>query len=92
MRSMGSGDGYHRAYLRPAQAAFLEAHEHGLAYFGGVFRTLRYDNLKACVVKILRGRQREETDRIVSFRSHWGFASEYCNRASGHKKGGVEGE
>ena len=92
MRSMASGDGFHRAYLRATQAAFLEAHEHAFAYFGGVFRTLRYDNLKANVVKILRGRQRQETERIITFRSHWGFQSEYCNPESGHEKGGVEGE
>lgn len=92
MRSMASGDAFHRAYLRATQAAFLEAHEHAFAYFGGVFGTLRYDNLKAAVVKILRGRQRIETERIIAFRSHWGFASEYCNPASGHEKGGVEGE
>lgn len=92
MRSMASGDAFHRAYLRPTQAAFLEAHEHAFAYFGGVFRTLRYDNLKACVIKILRGRQRQETERIIGFRSHWGFQSEYCNPESGNEKGGVEGE
>lgn len=42
--------------------------------------------------KILRGYQRVETDRIIAFRSHWGYRSEYCNPASGHEKGGVEGE
>jgi hypothetical protein len=44
------------------------------------------------VKKILRGRQRIETDRIIAFRSHWGFQAEYCNPASGNEKGGVEGE
>ena len=92
MRSMASGDGFHRAYTNATQQAFLEAHEHGFSYFGGVFRTLRYDNLKAAVKKILRGYQREETERVIAFRSHWGFKSEYCNPASGNEKGGVEGE
>jgi transposase len=92
MRSMGSGDAFHRAYTNATQQAFLEGHEHGFAYFGGVFRTLRYDNLSAAVKKILRGRQREETSRVIAFRSHWGFQSEYCNPASGNEKGGVEGE
>jgi transposase len=91
MRSMASGDGFHRAYTNATQQAFLEAHEHGFDYFGGVFRTLRYDNLKAAVKKILRGYQREETERVIAFRSHWGFKSEYCNPASGNEKGGVEG-
>jgi hypothetical protein len=44
------------------------------------------------VKKILRGYQRVETDRIIEFRSHWGFQSEYCNPAKGNEKGGVEGE
>jgi transposase len=46
MRSMASGAAYHRAYLRATQQAFLEAHELAFHYFGGVFRRLRYDNLK----------------------------------------------
>lgn len=92
MRSMASGGGFHRAYTNATQQAFLEGHEHGFAYFGGVFRTLRYDNLSSAVKKILRGRQREETERIIAFRSHWGYASEYCTPGRGHEKGGVEGE
>ena len=46
MRSMGSGDAFHRAYTNATQQAFLDGHEHAFAYFDGVFRTLRYDNLK----------------------------------------------
>ena len=92
MRSMASGDAFHRAYLHATQQALLEAHELAFAYFGGVFRTLRYDNMGSLVKKILRGRQRVETDRIIAFRSHWGFQSEYCNPAKGNEKGGVEGE
>jgi len=92
MRSMASGDAFHRAYTNATQQAFLEGHEHAFAYFHGVFRTLRYDNLTLAVKKILRGRQRVETERVIAFRSHWGFRSEYCNPASGHEKGGVEGE
>lgn len=92
MRSMASGDAFHRAYTNATQQAFLEAHEMAFAYFGGVFRMLRYDNLSAAVKKILRGRQRVETERIIAFRSHWGFRSEYCNGGKGNEKGGVEGE
>jgi len=92
MRSMGSGGAFHRAYTNATQQAFLEGHEHGFRYFGGVFHKLRYDNLSIAVKKILRGRQREETERIIAFRSHWGFQSEYCNPARGNEKGGVENE
>ncbi|MEO7650740.1 MAG: IS21 family transposase [Bryobacteraceae bacterium] len=92
MRSMGSGDAFHRAYTNATQQALLEAHEYAFSYFGGVFQKLRYDNMSSLVKKMLRGRQRIETDRIIVFRSHWGFQSEYCNPASGNEKGGVEGE
>src|SRR5664279_1249711 len=92
LRSMASGGAFHRAYPHANQQAFLEAHELAFAYFGGVFRILRYDNLKSAVKKILRGHQREETARFIGFRSHWGFASEFCTPGEGHEKGGVEGE
>jgi len=92
MRSMASGGAFHAGYYHATQAAFLEAHELAFAYFGGVFRQLRYDNLKSAVQKILRGYQREETARFIAFRSHWGFASEFCNGGKGNEKGGVEGE
>jgi transposase len=85
MRSMASGDAFHRAYTNATQQALLEGHEHAFAYFGGVFRTLRYDNMTSVVKKILRGRQRVETERIIAFRSHWGYQSEYCNPAKGNE-------
>ena len=77
MRSMASGAAFHRAYLHATQQAFLEGHEGAFAYFGGVFRLLRYDNLASAVRKILRGHRREETVRFVAFRSHWRFAAEF---------------
>ena len=92
MRSMNSGGAFHRAYTNATQQAFLEAHEYAFAYFGGVFQTLRYDNLAAAVKKIFRGYERQETERMMAFRSHWGFRSEYCRPARGNEKGGVEME
>jgi hypothetical protein len=89
---MASGGAFHCAFPHCSQQAFLEAHELGFAYFLGVFKTLRYDNLKSAVKKILRGHQREETTRFIAFRLHWGFQSEFCTPGEGHEKGGVEGE
>src|SRR5437763_10028217 len=74
MRSRASGDAFHRAYTNATQQALLEGHEYAFDYFGGVFGTLRYDNMASVVKKILRGRQRIETDRMIAFRSHF-FAS-----------------
>ena len=92
MRSMASGGAFHRAYPHASQQAFLEAHELAFAYFGGVFHRVRYDNLGSAVKRILRGSQREETERFIAFRSHWGFESEFCTPGEGHEKGGVEAE
>jgi transposase len=92
MRGMASGGAFHRAYPHASQQAFLEGHELAFPYFGGVFETLRYDNLKSAVKKILRGHRREETVRFIAFRSHWGFDSEFCTPGKGNEKGGVEGE
>jgi len=92
MRSMASGGAFHRAYPHASQQAFLEAHELAFRYFGGVFVVVRYDNLSSAVKRILRGHQREETERFIAFRSHWGFLSDFCNPGRGNEKGGVEGE
>jgi transposase len=81
----------HCAFPHASQQAFLEAHGRAFAYFGRVFKTLRYDNLRSAVKKIPRGHQREETTRFIAFRSRWDFESEFCTPAEGHEKGGVEG-
>jgi transposase len=92
MRSMASGGAFHVIYEHATQQAFLEAHEKAFAYFGGVFAVLRYDNLSSAVKRILRGRERDQTDRFIAFRSHWGYQAEFCNGGRGNEKGGVEGE
>ena len=92
MRSMASGGAFHCAFERATQQAFLQAHEQGFHYFGGVFKRLRYDNLPLAVKRILQGSRREETARFIAFRSHWRFESVFCNPGAGHEKGGVEGE
>jgi hypothetical protein len=50
-----------------------------------------YDNLKAAVNKVLKGRDREEQVSFIAFRSHYLFESRFCNVAQAHEKGLVEG-
>lgn len=92
LRSMASGAAFHRAYLHATQQAFLDGHQRAFHYYGGVFRRLRYDNLSSAVKKILRGREREQTERFIAFRSHWQFEASFCAPGKGHEKGGVENE
>ena len=93
MRACHSGREFHMAFPRQTQQAFLEAHVEAFAYFGGVFETMRYDNLKSAVKRVLRGRRRIESDRFIAMRSHYVFASEFCipGEQGAHEKGGVEG-
>lgn len=92
LRACYSAHAFHMAFERATQQAFLQAHEEAFHYFGGVFAEIKYDNLSAAVKQILRGHSREETERFVAFRSHWGFVSNFCNPGRGNEKGGVEGE
>jgi transposase len=93
MRACSSGREFVMAFPRQTQQAFLEAHVAALEYFGGVFKVLRYDNLKSAVTKVLRGRRRVESDRFIALRSHYLFDSEFCRpgKEGAHEKGGVEG-
>ena len=94
MRLSASGRAYVRAYLNEAQEVFLDGHVRAFEHFGGVPRRIRYDNLKAAVERVLKGRDRVESDRFVALRSHYGFESFFCQPGikGSHEKGGVEGE
>jgi transposase len=94
MRLSASGQAFRRAYLNEAQEVFLDGHVRAFEAFGGVPGTVRYDNLKAAVVRVMKGRDRLESERFVALRSHYGFESFYCRPGleGSHEKGGVEGE
>ena len=94
MRLSASGRGYARAYLNECQEVFLDGHIRAFEHFGGAPRRIRYDNLKAAVERVLKGRDRIESDRFIALRSHYGFDSFFCQPGikGSHEKGGVEGE
>jgi len=94
MRLSASGRSFARAYLNEAQEVFLDGHVRAFAHFTGCPGRIRYDNLKAAVAKVLKGRGRDETERFVALRSHFGFDSFFCvpGIEGSHEKGGVESE
>jgi transposase len=94
MRLSHSGRAFHVAFGTQAQEAFLEGHVLAFAHFGAVPALVRYDNLKPAVTRVLRGRDRLESERFVALRSHYGFDSFFCRPGitGAHEKGGVEGE
>jgi len=94
MRLCCSGRAFHAAFTSQGQEAFLQGHVLAFAHFGGVPGRIRYDNLKPAVIKVLKGRNRTESDRFIALRSHYGFDSFFCRpgKDGAHEKGGVEGE
>ena len=94
MRLCCSGRAYHAAFISQGQEAFLQGHLLAFAHFGGVPGRIRYDNLKPAVIKVLKGRNRIESDRFIALRSHYAFDSFFCRpgKDGAHEKGGVEGE
>ena len=94
MRLSHSGRAFHVAYGTQAQEAFLQGHVEAFAHFGGVPGRVRYDNLKPAVTRVLRGRNRDESNRFTALRCHYGFDAFFCipGKEGAHEKGGVEGE
>jgi transposase len=94
LRLSCSGRAFHVAFATQAQEAFLEGHVLAFDYFGAVPGRVRYDNLGPAVVRVLRGRDRAESERFIALCSHYGFDSFFCvpGKEGAHEKGGVEGE
>lgn len=93
MRACYSGKEFHMSFSHQNQQAFLDGHVAALNYFGGVFASIRYDNLTSAVKKVFRGRKRIETDKFIALRSHYLFDAIFClpGLQGAHEKGGVEG-
>lgn len=95
LRLSCSGKGITLGFLAPDQTAFLEGHAIAFERLGGVpVGRIRYDNLTSAVAKVLKGRDRVETERFALLRSHYGFDAFFCEpgESGAHEKGGVEGE
>jgi transposase len=94
MRSCFSGACFVMAFETQCQQAFFEGHVHALNWYGGVFATIRYDNLASAAKKTLKGRNRVENERFVALRSHYLYESWFTlvGIEGAHEKGGVEGE
>jgi hypothetical protein len=79
-----------RAYPTQKQEAFFDGHVAAFHFLGGIPWRLTYDNLSTAVLRVLEGRNRDEQQAFIAFRSHYLFASRFCTPGQGHEKGGVE--
>lgn len=63
------------AYERANLESFLDGHVRAFEFFGGVPKRLAYDNLKAAVIRVGRGRERQLNTTFKELRSWYLFAS-----------------
>jgi len=86
-----SDDCFVMAFPAETTEAFLEGHNHAFAYFGGVPRTILYDNTKIAVARILGDGTRTKTQAFSELESHYLFAEKFGRPGKGNDKGKVEG-
>ena len=86
-----SDDSFVMAFPAETTEAFLEGHNHAFAYFGGVPRTILYDNTKIAVARILGDGTRTKTRAFSELQSHYLFAEKFGRPGKGNDKGKVEG-
>jgi len=92
LKLSGSRDPFMMAFRSAKQEAFFEGHRNAFEYFGGVPRTIIYDNLKTAVARILQGKNRKEQNAFTVFKAHYLFSADFCNAGRGNEKGQVEKE
>jgi len=90
MRMRYSGVIFATAFHTEKIEAFLEGHRLAFEWLGGVPRSVRYDNPKTAVTKILAGPARDEHVLLSNLRAHYLFDSEFCRPGEPHEKGSVE--
>ncbi|MFQ5510169.1 MAG: IS21 family transposase [Leptospirillia bacterium] len=90
--SLPHSDGvFVKAYPGETTEAFCDGHNAAFAFFGGVPRTVLYDNTKLAVARILGDGTRKRTQRFTELLSHYLFEPRYGRPGRGNDKGKVEG-
>ena len=90
MRECYSADMFCNVFYRQNEESFLEGQISGLEYFGGAPRKVIFDNAKVAVKEGF-GVHAKIQARYAALSAHYAFKPEFCNIASGHEKGLVEG-
>jgi transposase len=80
-----------QAYPAETSEAFCEGHHAGFEFFGGVPRSILYDNTKLAVARILGDGTRRHTKVFSELQSHYLFADRFGRPGKGNDKGKVEG-
>lgn len=79
------------AFPAETKEAFCEGHNHAFAHFGGVPRSIVYDNTKLAVARLLKDGTRHPTPMFRELQSHALFEPRFARPRTGNDKGKVEG-
>ena len=79
------------AYPAETTEAFCDGHVRAFTFFGGVPRSILYDNTKIAVARILGDGERQRTRVFSELRSHYLFEDRFGRPGKGNDKGKVEG-
>ncbi|TDX62833.1 transposase [Methylosinus sp. sav-2] len=79
-----------RAYPQQTHEMLFDAHNHAFRVLGGAPRRGVYDNMRAAIDKVGRGKERQVNARFAAMVSHFLFEAAFCNPASGWEKGQIE--
>jgi transposase len=85
-----SDAGFVKAYPAETTEAFLDGHVSAFAFFGGVPRSILYDNTKLAVVRVLGDGKRQRTRAFSELTSHYLFVDRFGRPGRGNDKGKVE--
>ena len=85
-----SGAMFVAAFPTERQDAFLLGQRWAFEFWGGVPRSVVYDNLKPAVAQLLRGHSRQEQQVFRHFHSVYGYEAIFANPHAGWEKGSVE--
>jgi transposase len=79
------------AYPAETTEAFCDGHVKALTFFGGVPKSILYDNTKIAVARILGDGKRQRTQTFSELQSHYLFEDRFGRPGKGNDKGKVEG-
>src|ERR671916_313900 len=80
-----------KAYPAETAEAFCDGHNAAFSFFGGVPRSMLYDNTRLAVARILGDGTRRRTRAFAELQSHFLFADRFGRPGKGNDKGKVEG-
>jgi transposase len=90
MKLSYSGKPFVMAFPTQRQEAFFEGQHQAFSWFQGVPSRISYDNLTLAVQKVFRGRNRQEQQAFIAFRSHYLFESHFAMPHHPQEQGRVE--